>query len=153
MNIYFDMDETLLQELSRTKVRVYPMAKNMVKYIQSTDHELHALTTSVKDRAIRLINKYYPDTFKTITAREDFTYCETIPYSDAGKWSASKCINDKTAVLVDNDLFCKKFRSNGLSAQLKVDYLGIDEDRCFPYNNYESKLPMMFKLFIEELKC
>lgn len=151
MNVFFDLDETLLEEFTKDYVRVYPMAQKMVKYVQSTDHELHVLTTSVKDRAVKLIEKYYPNTFKTITAREDFTYVESLPYN-GNKWSASKCINDKTAVLVDNDIGSAKFRSNGLSAQLKINYLGIDDDRCFKYNNFESKLPMMFKLFMEELK-
>lgn len=148
--IYFDMDETILTESNSGHVRVHKMAQQMIGICVVMGYECHLLTTSIRSRAIELIDKYYPNTFKTITAREDFTEYRNTGYAGSD-WYASKRDVDPTSLLVDNDFHGNSYHC-GISARLKMDYLGVGKDRCFPYNNFESKLPMMFEKFIKELK-
>lgn len=126
MNIYFDMDETLLSEDYYECVYVIPIGIKMVRYAKKKGYNVHVLTTSMKNRAIDLIGEHYPNTFQSLQAREDFCIEQ-----DDGPWAISSQISvirinvDPDALLVDNDTQDK------LSCSLKSNYLGTVPEKFF----------------------
>ena len=149
MNIYWDLDETLLTEQPNGHVRVHNMARQMLGTCLVLGHECHCLTTSLRDRALKLIEAHYPSSFKSVTAREDFTSARNTGYLGS-EWYSYKTDHDKQGILIDNDFSSGMYV--GTSARLKMDYLGIDVGRCFRYNNFDSKLTRTFEKFIKEIK-
>jgi hypothetical protein len=147
MNVYFDLDDTLVRSFDNTKINT---GSRLLSVAMNMGLKPFVLTFSSRDRALGIVEKHYPNTFVKVIAKEDF--CNVVEQTEyfsgikVRKLEALCQQVDPDGILVDD---LQPIHDIVLA---KMKYLGLTKDRYFWFNVYDHRSPQKFMEMIIKLK-
>jgi hypothetical protein len=147
MNIYFDLDDTLVRPRTNQKIVT---AERLVSCSVNLGLTINVLTFSDRLRANSIIDKHYPNAFKKVIAKEDF--CNVV--EDTVSFGGLKIMRfepivtgyDPEGILVDD------LQPIHDMVRAKVKYLGIDKNRYFWFNPFDPRPQQSFVDLVQSLQ-